>query len=218
MTERGKFIVIEGSEFSGKSTQLQLLRAHMGRRGINAVFTREPGGTPFGNLMRKTLFFPPEKISPEVEMQLFTADRLHNYQTVVEPALSSGQHVISDRNWYSTLCYQGASEQVSADYIETVTRAVLPETYIKPDIAFVLTIPPTERAHRKASTALQDGDEEDSFEAREAAYHERVDRLYRDRVIGSLGGIGLDGCKAPEIIHAEIISNLDQVLATTGSS
>lgn len=211
MSKRGSYIVIEGGEFAGKSTQLALLRQYIEAQGIKAVFTREPGGSAFGDLMRQVLFHPPEELSDRVALQLFTANRLHNYETVIKPALEAGHHVISDRNWYSTLCYQGARGQVSPDFIESVTTQALPAEYTEPAAAFVLTISATVRAARQRSTPLQDG-AIDTFEARDNAYHAQVTKLYEDIVLHRLGGIHLDGSAPAGEIHEVIATHLKPLL------
>ena len=214
MSERGKYIVVEGGEFAGKTTHLELLKRHIAQVGLTEafVYTREPGGTPTGEAIRKILFFPnpehfPDKELPDaVALQLFTANRVYNWRNQIEPALEAGKHVLSDRNWFSTLSYQGARGQVTENEIIETTRYSLPEEYVHPDLAFVLTIPTHERIKRQSRTALQDGTI-DAFEARDVAFHDAATDIYR-RTIKKMGAVGIDGTKTTDDIHQEMVAHL----------
>ena len=218
MTERGKYIVVEGGEFAGKTTQLELLKRHIARKGLEQqfVYTREPGGTPVGEDIRKILFFPntehfPAKELPDaVALQLFTANRIYNWRTQIEPALEAGRHVLSDRNWFSTLSYQGARGYVSEQEIIETTRFALPDGYVYPDLAFVLTIPREERIQRQGRTALQDG-AVDAFEAQDAAFHDAAADIYL-RTITKMGAVGIDGTKHADAIHTEMVAHLERTI------
>ena len=104
MSARGRYIALEGFDGSGKSTQAELLASQ-----LDAVLTREPGGTPLGEALRDVLLHaaPDEAPSARTEALLFCADRAQHIATVVAPALESGCDVVTDRSYGSTLAYQG---------------------------------------------------------------------------------------------------------------
>lgn len=219
MSERGKYIVVEGGEFAGKTTQLEKLKQHIARTGLEETFlyTREPGGTPVGEDIRKILFFPnPEhfangELPDAVALQLFTANRVYNWRTQIEPALQRGINVLSDRNWFSTLSYQGARGHVTEEEIIETTAYSLPDEYMHPDLAYVLTIPTEERIARQKRTALQDGTL-DAFEARDGAFHDAATEIYH-QTIAKMGAVGINGARPEEEIHREMVAHLDALLS-----
>ena len=105
---RGKFIVIEGVDFTGKTTQVKILSSHLSSLGISHIVTREPGGTKLGEMVRDiVLETKSEEPAKEAILLLFMASRAENISKIVEPALKAGKHVICDRFLASTLVYQG---------------------------------------------------------------------------------------------------------------
>ncbi len=104
----GRFITFEGIDGSGKSTQARLLAAHLTARGRDVVLTREPGGSPGAEEIRAlVLQGNPERWSAETELLLFTAARRDHLERLIDPALTAGKVVISDRYADSTRVYQG---------------------------------------------------------------------------------------------------------------
>lgn len=218
MSERGKLFVVEGGEFSGKTTQLDRLKAHIASVGLGDKFlyTREPGGTPVGEDIRQILFFPNKERFPAgelpdaVALQLFTINRAYNWRKQIKPALDAGINVLSDRNWFSTLSYQGARGEVSEEEIIETTSYSLPPEYMYPDLAYVMTIPSQVRIERQSRTALQDGDV-DAFEALDNAFHDKAAAIYK-RTIQKMGATGIDGTRPVEVIHEEMVEHLHQIL------
>lgn len=217
MSERGKYIVFEGGEFSGKSTQLDMTKSDISRSGFDDAFlyTREPGGTPVGEDIRKILFFPnpayfPDKELPDaVALQLFTANRLYNWHNQILPALEEGINVISDRNWFSTLAYQGARGLISEEEIIETTVRSLPKAYTVPDLALVLEIPREERIRRQGLTALQDGESVDAFEAQDNTFHDKTAEIYRHITL-TMGAVAIDGARPKNIVHSDIVTHIEQ--------
>src|SRR5689334_10105662 len=121
--DRGKFIAFCGGEGVGKSTQIRLLAEHLARQGIDALVTREPGGTEEGRRLRSLLLDrggPPWE--PAAEALLMVADRAQHLARVVRPALGAGRHVVSDRYAFSTLAYQGGGHGVSRSFLRELHR------------------------------------------------------------------------------------------------
>src|ERR1041385_1991087 len=114
------FITFEGSEGSGKSTQVQRLAARLQRSGVQYLVTREPGGTPIGETIRELLQFASHNsgMTPETELLLFEASRSQLVREVIKPALARGECVIADRFFDSTIIYQGAARELDQKMIE----------------------------------------------------------------------------------------------------
>ncbi len=122
---RGRFLVLEGIDGSGKSSQLERLAAWLPRSGLmpagaSLVTSREPGGTPLGQGLRQLLLHPPEEAAPvaRAELLLYAADRAQHVQSLIEPALAAGHWVLSDRFAGSTAAYQGHGRGLSLDLID----------------------------------------------------------------------------------------------------
>ncbi|MFN3347200.1 MAG: dTMP kinase, partial [Candidatus Bipolaricaulaceae bacterium] len=101
------FIVLEGPDASGKSTQLRLLSQALSARGIPVVATREPGGTAVGQKLREILLHPESRMRPLTELLLMVADRHEHVEEVIKPALAQGKWVLCSRYTLSSLAYQG---------------------------------------------------------------------------------------------------------------
>jgi len=133
--KKGAFIVIEGLDGSGKTTQAKLLVAKL-RRQYNAMYTAEPSKGKIGKFIRSHVLYGDRRFPTAVEALLFAADRLEHIQNEVLPAIAEGQVVISDRYFYSSLAYQG-SAGLSLDWIKTINQNAL-----KPDLAIFIDVEP----------------------------------------------------------------------------
>ncbi|HPM42845.1 MAG TPA: dTMP kinase [Candidatus Omnitrophota bacterium] len=164
---RGIFITFEGPEGCGKSTQSRLLYSFLKKSGKRCVYTREPGGTKTGEMIRKVLLNSKGiNISNLAETLLFEASRAQIVNEVISPALRSGKIVICDRYSDSTLCYQGYGGKVPVEDIESIDR--ISTGGLKPDLTILLdidTVTGLKRARRKGV---------DRMEEKTLAYHKRV--------------------------------------------
>lgn len=159
---RGKYIAFEGLEGCGKSTHVKRLAETLG-----AVATREPGGTRIGALLRAILADPENTdIDPRTELLLMTADRAQLMGEVIEPTLTSGRHVVSDRSVYSTLAYQGYGRGLGVDTIRGINEWALNQ--VLPDIVVWIQIPREEAERRLAKRDL------DRFEREGADFFARI--------------------------------------------
>lgn len=195
MSERGFYGVIEGSDGVGKSTQFQMLRERA-EKELNEgsiVFVREPGSTELAQQLRAMVLDPESDMPPVAELCLFTAGRVDLWHRVIQPALDEDRIVLSDRNWYSGLAYQGSGDSVSADVIEGITKLALPERYVTPDLTIVYDISEQERVKRLSSRA----EVMTSFERRGNEYFDRVQEAYR-HIVRDMGAVGLDASGARE--------------------
>lgn len=170
---RGRFLVLEGIDGCGKTTQLHQLAAWLPQSGLmppgaELVLTREPGGTPLGQALRQLLLHPPEQAAPgeRAELLLYAADRAQHVQGCIEPALAAGHWVLSDRFSGSTTAYQGYGRGLDLaliDQLEQVATAGL-----QPDLCCWLQLEPQQAALRRA------GQRQDRIEAEGLAFLARV--------------------------------------------
>ena len=161
MSTRGRFIVFEGGEACGKSTQALLLS-----RAIEGELTREPGGTPFAEEIRALLLSErTERIDPRTELLLMTAARAQHVAERIAPALQAGRHVVCDRFTGSTLAYQGYGRGLPLDDVELASRVAT--AGVEPDIVILLDLP-LELARARMATSA------DRIESEGEAFHERV--------------------------------------------
>lgn len=139
--KKGILIAMEGIDGTGKSTQLRMLADHLRRRGCQVVETFEPTNGPYGRKIRE-LFINRDDCTPEDELELFLADRRQHVQEVIEPAISEGKIVLTDRYYFSTAAYQGAA---GIDPEEVFRRNRFAP---KPDLVILLTMPPEKSIRR----------------------------------------------------------------------
>jgi dTMP kinase len=170
-SERGVFIVFEGGEGAGKSTQVRLLTDWLRSRGLTVVVTREPGATALGSEIRALLLDPANRVSTRAEALLYAADRADHVEKVIRPALERGDVVISDRYIDSSLAYQGAGRDLSIEDLARISRWATDG--LVPDLTVLLDVPP--------GTGLgRIGDQPDRIEAEPEVFHERVRGGFRE--------------------------------------
>lgn len=131
----GKFIVFEGVDHSGKTTQIDLAEKWLTSRGHNVLRFREPGGTPAGERIREVLLDKALSVVPLCEMLLFMASRVQLLEQKIEPALSSGHVILLDRYWFSTFAYQGIAGHLGGN---RVTDLVFLLGLRRPDLVVML--------------------------------------------------------------------------------
>jgi dTMP kinase len=163
---RGRFIVVEGIDGSGKSTMAARVADDLRRRGRNALRTREPGGTPLGEKIRELLLDAKNsEMVPYAELFLFMASRAQLVDQVVRPALALGTDVVCDRYYYSTAAYQGAAGKVGIDTVITVAEKIA--KFRKPDLVLLLDLDP-------ALARSRDGIRNDRVESKGLDYQKKV--------------------------------------------
>ncbi|CAB4869327.1 unannotated protein [freshwater metagenome] len=155
------FVAFEGIDGCGKSTHAKRVAKDVGAR-----FTFEPGDTPLGVMLRQRLLDASEPMSPETEALLMLADRSHHVSTVINPALASGQSVVSDRFFGSTLAYQGYGREMDLAPLRAATDVAIGTC--RPDLTIVIDIPVAVAHARRAPS------QRDRFESAKVDFHERV--------------------------------------------
>ncbi|MCC5833519.1 MAG: dTMP kinase [Opitutales bacterium] len=138
---RGYLISFEGSEGSGKTTQISQMASHFESAGYDVVVTREPGGTPIGEEIRRILMHATESVNmfPETELLLFAASRAQLVREVIQPALDEGKIVLCDRFMDSTTVYQGVARKIQSGPVHLINTFAVGE--VVPDVTVVIDIP-----------------------------------------------------------------------------
>ena len=171
-------ITFEGVEGSGKTTQIHRLKSYLSKKGIPCVATREPGGCPISEEIRKILLNPDHReMAPLTELLLYEAARAQHVEEVIGPLLKKEGVVISDRFSDASIAYQGYGRKVGLKLIETLNR--VSSQNIRPDVTFLLDCPSRvglKRALQRNEVLQQE--EEGRFELEEARFHDRVRRGY----------------------------------------
>jgi dTMP kinase len=168
----GRFITLEGGEGAGKTTQSALLAEALAERGIAILRTREPGGSPGAELLRRVLLDGSINWSPAAETLLHFAARAEHVAKTIQPALDGGKWVICDRFFDSTLAYQGYGQGADRSFISEQIRL----SGMAPDLTLVLDVPETIANDRRQAR----GGDTDRYERLDAAFHTRVRAGFRE--------------------------------------
>lgn len=170
-----RFISFEGGDGSGKTTQVKALEKHLLERGISCLITREPGGTPLGQLIRRVLLEAGgHPVASPAELFLYLADRAQHAQEIILPALRAGQMVLCDRYTDSTLAYQGYGRGIDLQLLRRLNDVA--SGGVQPDLTFLLDCPVELGLARTAQRRLnaRAGKREDRFEREALEFHRRV--------------------------------------------
>jgi dTMP kinase len=186
-TRRGILIAIEGIDGTGKSTQVGLLGDYLRTQGYTVIETREPTDGPYGQKIRQ-LFVDRKQCTPAEELELFIEDRRQHVREVIDPALSRGHIVVTDRYYYSTAAYQGAAGHDPADIF--AKNSFAPE----PDLVIFLTMEPgasLARIKELRGEALNDFEQEDQLRRVAALFdsfnNTRIVRINADAPVHQVG-------------------------------
>ncbi len=213
MNKRGKYIVIEGNDGTGKSTQVARLAEYLEAKGHRVCVVEEPGSddlqksTPVANELRRLIKKGNLKRHPEINLALFSAARRDLWLNKIQPALASGQIVIAARNYLSTLAYQGGGEGLDAAEIRRMTLFFTDEKYLQPDFLIVLSLDDTTRAERIASRGVLD--EPDTFESNDQAFQARVNHAYEQIAKDNNWPLILSN-RPVEAVHQDILQVIGQ--------
>lgn len=171
---RGKFITLEGPDGAGKSTQVKLLAQYFSSRGLKAVVTREPGGTPVAEKIREILLNPEnQEMTNRTEVLLYAAARAQHVEELIEPALTAGEMVICDRFIDSTLAYQGYGRGWDLDFLQKVNQIATGGW--EPDLTILLDVPSELGIGRIYGNRKSGGDR---LEQQDFDFHRRVRQGY----------------------------------------
>jgi dTMP kinase len=200
----GRFVVLEGGDGSGKSTQMPRLAEWLRDRfDVDVVMTREPGGTPLGRTLRALVLEGQESIDPNTEALLMAADRAQHVAEVIRPAVARGAWVLSDRHVPSSLVYQGVVRGIGVDAIAEVNAWAT--SGLAPGLVIVLDVSEEVAATRRPGAP-------DRLEREGDAFHARVRAAYRD-LAAARDWCLVDGSGSPDAVAARVAAAVTERLA-----
>jgi dTMP kinase len=204
----GVFVVFEGGEGAGKSTQVERLASALRADGHDVVVTREPGATDVGARIRHLVLDKSESPAPRAEALLYAADRAHHVATVVRPALARGAVVISDRYVDSSLAYQGAGRTLPVAEISWLSSWATGG--LKPDLVVLLDVDPGVGLSRVDAR----GQGQDRLESESRQFHERVRYAFLDLAAADPKRyLVLDAARPADEISGTVADRLSALLA-----
>lgn len=197
----GLFITFEGIDGSGKSSQARLLTEALEARGVDVVATREPGGSPGAEEIRRlVLEGDPDRWSPETEILLFTAARRDHLERVIDPATRAGKVVVCDRFADSTRMYQGLRGPGLREIVDQLHALMIGR---EPDLTFIIDMDP-EKGHARAKGR---GGTEERFEDFGTALQERMRAGFLDLARAAPDRcVVIDGDRAPDEVASDVLA------------
>ena len=202
MTKKGKFIVLEGPDRCGKSTQAKMLVNYLISQGKDVILTREPGGTPTAEKIRQIVLEPGLDVRPMAELFLYEASRAQHTQEKILPALEEGKIVICERYTMSTCAYQGYGRGIDLKVIDTLNKIATLET--QPDLTLVFLMSDkyfTERGEYLFS---------DRLEQEDLAFRQKMRQGYMEMVSNTPHAQLVDADKNINEIQTQVIELLQQ--------
>lgn len=203
----GAFIVLEGPDGAGKTTQARRLASALEARGVDALVVREPGGTEIGERIREILLDPAsEAIDPRAELLLYMASRAQLCREVLGPALAAGRVVIADRFLASSAVYQGLASGLGFEAVLAIGDFATHG--VRPDLTVILDLPAELAAERAGGRVAKD-----RIEGRPLAYHVKVCEGYRRYARLAKEPVAIvDASQDPDSVARELIRHVDPVV------
>lgn len=204
---RGKFITIEGTDGSGKSTQIELLMDYLRKKGADVIFTREPGGTQISEKIREIILdVDNSEMTGITEALLYAAARSQHVEEKIIPALEAGKIIICDRFVDSSIAYQGAARGLGAEKIMGINEAALHG--IMPDTTLFFDLSPEKGILRKKNERALDRLEKEKMDFHEKVYegYKNLCKKYPERIKP------IDADRSIDEVHSEVIEVIDGLL------
>ena len=199
---RGRFVVLEGNDGCGKSTQAGRLVRRLEAAGYAVVATFEPGATELGRDLRQLLLDDELALGPRAEALLMAADRAQHVADVIEPALARGAWVVSDRFVGSSLAYQGVARGLGVDAVAAMNRFATGD--LEPDLVVYLTAPlDVLRSRQKA--------QRDRIESEGGGFLESVSAAY-DALARRFGWCVVDATAEPDVVEGRVWRAVEQLV------
>ena len=205
MAERGRFITLEGGEGVGKTTNLIFVKHWLEVQGKKVIVTREPGGTPLAERIRKLLLDPSEVVATETELLLMFASRAQHLAEVIRPALNRGDWVLCSRFTDSTYAYQGGGRGIETSRIDVLADWLHADC--QPDATLLLDLPAEAGLERARAR-----DELDRIEQEQIDFFERVRQVYLQRANASHQAAIVDASKPLEQVQQQLVEALQALL------
>lgn len=197
---RGLFLVVDGVDGCGKTTQAARLAEHLGVEP--GLLLREPGSTDLGEALRALLLSPQYRINSGVETLLFAAARRQMLEEIVEPALAAGKTVVCERFHPSTYAYQSVAGELDEEQVLDLLRGWAGAP--KPDLLLLLDIDVEVAAARR-------GEPTDRIEAKGLTFQRRVAEGYRKYAELDPAAVLIEGDQEPEVVHAALVQEVNRV-------
>ena len=194
---KGTFIVFEGPEGAGKSTQIARLKERLESQNLSPILTREPGGTKAADKMREVILDPSLTINTLSEFLLYSASRAQHVEEVIKPALEANNVVISDRFFGASVAYQGYGRGLELDFIRNLNERVT--LGIKPDLVLLLDIDPEVGLKRVAARG-----QKDRLELADLSFHKRVRGGFLAQAEENPNWHILDATQSPDEVADEV--------------
>lgn len=208
MEKKGLFLVFEGIDGSGKTSQLKRTKEYLKAKGYDVVTTREPGGTPISEKIRGLLLDPSNgEMDDRCELLLYGAARAQHLAEVILPAIEHGKAVLCDRFSLSTAAYQGYGRGISLELLEAVHSVAAFQ--VKPDLTLVVDVPVEVSAHR---VAVSRGEPKDRLEQEKSEFFERVRQGFLREAEKDDAIVVIDGVQTEEQVFEAIKKALENVL------
>jgi thymidylate kinase len=213
---RAKFITFEGGEGTGKSTQIQALSSYLTQAGIKHIVTREPGGTPLAESIRKLLVQGhADKMDALSEYLLFSAARRDHVEKLIKPALQNQTWVLCDRFYDSSMVYQGKCQGLDAPLMEQVYQAICGPGFT-PDLTFIFDLDPQEGLKRTElrTTKSPNQAHEGRFEAKGLPFHQTIRQGFLEIYYQHQNRcVLIDAAQSPEAVFQVLQSKLQPWVA-----
>ena len=207
---RGKYIVIEGHDGTGKSTQVARLRKYLAARNIESIEFHEPEDTtlPITSELRSLIKNGTVARRAETNLLLFTAARHEIWHASAELALANGTWIIASRSYLSTLVYQGYGEGLSLDLIRNTTETFTSKEYMQPDASIILTID-SETTRQSRISSRDSSVKADTFEQCDSSFQQRITNGYHElSTTLNIPTVSASGTK--QAVHERIIAALQK--------
>ena len=204
---RGKFITVEGTDGSGKSTQIDMLMSYLNEKNADVIYTREPGGTDISEKIREIILdINNRSMTGMTEALLYAAARSQHVQEKIIPAVNSGKIVICDRFIDSSIAYQGEARGLGIDNIMAINNFAL--NGIMPDMTLFFDLPPEKGILRKKNERLLDRLEAEKIDFHKKVYegYKKLCRKYPERIKV------IDADDSMENIHNKVVEAVDILL------
>jgi dTMP kinase len=220
-THRGKFITIEGLDGCGKSTQLEKLAKVLRKDGLQVVVTREPGGTPTGDKIRRLLLDTgTANLSPYAELALMFASRAQHIKEIIQPGLAEGKIVLCDRFTDSTEAYQGGGRKLGSEPVLLLHRVLCGN--LQPDLTILMdsdVSTSVEKARRRNKASRGSETDENRFEQESRAFFSRVRNTYLAIASREKQRVTVVDARGPaERTHKHIVAMVRRKLKVTAKS
>lgn len=209
MKYKGKFIVFEGPDRCGKSTQANMLNKYLSARGFDVVITREPGGDNVSEEIRRILLDPTNTVGPMAELLLYEASRAQHTEQKIIPALEAGQVVICERYTMSSCAYQGYGRGIDMDIINKLNE--IATRNVKPDLTLVFLMSDkyfTERGEYLFSDRLELEDE---------AFRHKMRRGYKELAAKTENAVIINADRPIAEIEQEVLKEIKRHNILEGS-